>query len=187
MAESAPSVLIVDDERMTVNLLADLCLDIGFKPLHKAYDVKTALEIFEAEQPDVVFADLRMEPIDGLEFTLLLRDQNRSINPMVPIVMVTAYSERDKMIEARDAGVTEILVKPFTGKSVIRQLRSIIDYPRAFVLNDTYFGPDRRRADKLFEGSDRRDPANQAVESPTLKLVDPTSRFARELRRRAGS
>ena len=96
-------------------------------------------------KPDFVLTDLSMKPIDGIEFTKLVRTAQDSPNPYVPIVMVTGHTERARVEAARDAGVTEFLAKPITAQNLLLRLAEIVERPRAFVRCDTYFGPDRRR------------------------------------------
>lgn len=62
---------------------------------------------------------------------------------------------------ARDAGVTEYLIKPCSAKQILSRIRAIIENPRPFVKTDQFFGPDRRRQKKKdFKGEDRRGAEN---------------------------
>ena len=71
--------------------------------------------------------------------------------------MMTGHSERSRVVEARDAGVTEFVAKPLTAKSVLERMQAVIFHPRPFVRTATYFGPDRRRRDDpTFVGPWRR-------------------------------
>ncbi len=75
---------------------------------------------------------------------------------MLPIIMLTANSEPEYVVEARDRGVTEFLAKPFTVDSLYRRLVSVIARPRPFVNAEQYFGPDRRRRQVPHGGRNRR-------------------------------
>jgi DNA-binding response OmpR family regulator len=86
-----------------------------------------------------------MKPMDGLEFTREIRLSKRSINPFMPIIMITGHTEKHRVEAARDAGVTEFLAKPITPHSLYSRLAEIVERPRAFVRSESYFGPDRRR------------------------------------------
>jgi DNA-binding response OmpR family regulator len=70
--------------------------------------------------------------------------------------MLTGHGEPERVIEARDAGVSEFLVKPFTTKSLYQRIVHLIERPRQFVRSGEYFGPDRRRRVEDFAGEDRR-------------------------------
>ena len=101
--------------------------------------------------------DLRMRPVDGLEFTRQVRGDANGKYAFLPIIMLTGYAERSRVEEARDAGVTEFIVKPVTAKAVLSRLQNVIYKPRPFVQTKTYFGPDRRRrADNDYAGPSRR-------------------------------
>jgi two-component system chemotaxis response regulator CheY len=66
-------------------------------------------------------------------------------------------------MQARDAGVTEFLVKPFTARDLYRRLYQIIERPRQFVRSEDFFGPDRRRKGAAdYQGPLRRDTDVQA-------------------------
>ena len=64
---------------------------------------------------------------------------------MVPVVLVTGYSALQRVAEARDAGVTEFLVKPFSANDLAKRIAYVINKPRDYIDSDDYFGPDRRR------------------------------------------
>lgn len=86
-----------------------------------------------------------------------MRKNPASRNVFVPIIMVTAQSEEWKVMKARDAGVTEFLVKPFTAKAMAKRITMVIEYPRQFVRTDDFFGPDRRRHKvSTYTGEERR-------------------------------
>ncbi len=98
-----------------------------------------------------------MEPVDGVEFTRLVRVAADSPNPFLPIIMVTGFADRTRVEEARDAGITEFIVKPVTARAVLDRLNNVINKPRPFVKTSDYFGPDRRRRqDPDHEGPWRR-------------------------------
>jgi DNA-binding response OmpR family regulator len=70
--------------------------------------------------------------------------------------MLTAHSEQEYVVAARDKGVTEFLAKPFNVDGLYRRLSSVIARPRAFVNASSYFGPDRRRRQVPHGGPNRR-------------------------------
>ena len=71
--------------------------------------------------------------------------------------MITSETRREKVILARNCGVTEYVAKPFNAKSLILRIREIIERPRPFVDVGGYFGPDRRRRSEVMsEGEEKR-------------------------------
>src|SRR5690606_31522864 len=98
-----------------------------------------------------------MTPINGIELTQNIRTGAQSSGRMAPVILVTGYSALSRVSEARDAGVTEFLVKPFSANDLAKRLAYVINKPRDFVDCTDYFGPDRRRRDNAdFNGADRR-------------------------------
>ena len=69
--------------------------------------------------------------------------------------MITGHAEISRVAEARDAGVTEFLVKPITAHALFDRISSVIARPCPFIRTATYFGPDRRRKNTPFQGSGR--------------------------------
>jgi DNA-binding response OmpR family regulator len=63
----------------------------------------------------------------------------------VPIIMITGHTEKHQVEAARDAGITEFLIKPITAQSLFSRITEVVERPRAFVRCESYFGPDRRR------------------------------------------
>lgn len=117
----------------------------GIRKVREAADGAAALEILREHSVDLVIVDFNMFPLDGVEFTRLVRNSPDSNNPYLPIIMMTGHSEKTRVYEARDAGVTEFVVKPITAKAILDRIQAVIFRPRPFVKTDGYFGPDRRR------------------------------------------
>jgi DNA-binding response OmpR family regulator len=115
--------------------------------------------LLQAQPIDIVVLDWKMKPVDGLALVKAIRDPETSPNPFLPIIMLTAYGEPSKVREARDAGVTEFMVKPFSAEALYRRLAVIVNRPRPFVRTKAFFGPDRRRMEAAFDGPERREDA----------------------------
>src|SRR5258708_554003 len=96
-----------------------------------------------------------LEQRSGLELIDYLRFSPDSPNRLLPVIMLTAHSEQEYVVAARDKGVTEFLAKPFTVDGLYRRLSSVIARPRAFVNAQSYFGPDRRRRHLPHRGPNR--------------------------------
>lgn len=150
-------VLLADDNAHMRTIVTAVLKSIGVKHIRDASNGAEALAIMREWQVDVAMVDFRMQPIDGIEFTRLVRNAKDSVNPFLPIIMLTGYADRTRVIEARDAGVTELIVKPVTAQAVIARLNSVIFHPRPFVRTENYFGPERRRTGAHeYSGPERR-------------------------------
>jgi two-component system chemotaxis response regulator CheY len=138
-------VLIVEDNQHMRSLLRTLLNSIGIRDIAEAGNGGTALNVLREKKCDLILSDLAMKPMDGLEFSRIVRTSEKSPNPFVPIIMITGHTERHRVEQARDAGITEFLAKPITAQSLFSRLAEIMERPRAFVRTEAYFGPDRRR------------------------------------------
>ncbi len=138
-------VLVVDDNHYMRVIVCTMLRSMGITMIREASDGIEALEIVRDWRPDVIILDLMMEQLDGIEFTKLLRRGSDSPHPYVPIIMMTGHTDRRRVIEARDAGVNELVAKPLTAKGLIDRMRSVIDNERSWVKSSVYIGPDRRR------------------------------------------
>lgn len=151
------SVLVVDDNIHMIHIVRSLLRGFGIVDIHETRDSGEALEITRMEPIDIVILDYQMDLLDGIEFTQMVRTAQDSRNKLVPIILLTAYTERSRIIAARDAGVTEVCRKPVTPHELYTKIASVINNPRPFVRSKTFFGPDRRRHTGVnYRGEERR-------------------------------
>jgi two-component system, chemotaxis family, chemotaxis protein CheY len=140
-------VLIVDDHNFTRLLIREVLQNLGCSKsnIFEAEDGSAALQVLTEQRVHLIICDWQMEPMDGLTFIRTIRDPKKSTDPFVPVVLCSAYTQRDLIERARDLGVTEIMTKPITVKAIEEKVRTVIESPRPFVDTTQYFGPDRRR------------------------------------------
>jgi two-component system, chemotaxis family, chemotaxis protein CheY len=140
-------VLIVDDHNFTRLLIREVLQNLGCSQgnIFEAEDGSAALQVLKEQRVHLIICDWQMEPMDGLTFIRAIRDPKKSTDPFVPVVLCSAYTQRDLIERARDLGVTEIMTKPITVKAIEEKVRTVIESPRPFVDSTQYFGPDRRR------------------------------------------
>ena len=150
-------VLLVDDNQHMRAIVAAILKGAGIGRTYEVADGSEALRVLRERSIDLAIVDFNMFPLDGVEFTRLVRNSPDSANPYLPIIMMTGHSEKHRVYEARDAGVTEFVVKPITAKAVFDRIQAVIMRPRPFVKTDDYFGPDRRRTHSAnYKGQRRR-------------------------------
>ena len=150
-------VLLVDDNHHMRSIVSAVLAGVGVEHIRECWDGAEALSALRQWPADVAIVDFHMAPLDGVEFTRLVRNAADSPNPFLPIIMLTGYAEKTRVMEARDAGVTEFIVKPVTARAVLDRLNAVIFHPRPFVRTADYFGPDRRRRqDPAYAGPWRR-------------------------------
>lgn len=159
----AITVLLVDDNQHMRAITSAVLQSAGIRKVVEATDGSQALDQLREHAIDLAIVDFNMFPLDGVEFTRLVRNSPDSANPYLPIIMMTGHSEKSRVYEARDAGVTEFVVKPITAKAILDRIQSVIWRPRPFVKTDGYFGPDRRRLNSENYRGPRRRSSDQAV------------------------
>jgi len=139
------TALIVEDNDHMRILLRTMLKAFGIRNTHECKEGGDALKYLKHNKPDFVLCDLWMAPMDGLKFTRAVRELPDKMDCVLPIIMVTGYTERRRVESARDAGVTEILVKPVTPAALFQRIEEIVLRPRPFVKAPNYIGPCRRR------------------------------------------
>ena len=164
-------VLIVDDNGYMLTILRTILHGFGIKQILESRDPADAFDMVRSDSVDIIFTDYQMDILDGLDFVRLVRTADDSPNPLVPIIMLRAYSERSRVEAARDAGVTEFCCKPVTAKEMFAKIASVINEPRPFIRNKSYFGPDRRRG-RLDEGEYKGPERRKSRKSATQLVGD---------------
>lgn len=150
-------ILLVEDNAHMRTIVNTILKGAGVRKIRETKDGAEALDVMRQWTPDIALVDYNMYPLDGLDFTRMVRTAADSPNPYLPIIMMTGHSERSKVIEARDAGVNEFVVKPLTARALLDRITAVIMRPRPFVRSTSYFGPDRRRInDPNYHGPLRR-------------------------------
>lgn len=150
--------LVIDDNAYMINIVKTILRGYGATHIFEAKDATEGFHRLKHDAIDIVIVDYMMEVLDGVEFVHLVRNSSDSANRYVPIIMLTAHSERSRVTAARDAGVNEFCCKPVTAVELHRKIAAIVNSPRPFIKTNGYFGPDRRRRINLkFEGKERRE------------------------------
>jgi CheY-like chemotaxis protein len=108
-----------------------------------------------ASSIDLVISDWVMDPIEGATLLRWIRRHKASPDRFLPFIMVSAYSEWNRVQTARDSGVNEFLARPFSVAAVLQHILAVIQDHRNYVRTNTFFRPDRRR-DAKSVGDDRR-------------------------------
>ena len=105
----APRVLIAEDEALIRLDLAEMLAEEGYDVVGQAEDGETAVALAEELRPDLVILDIKMPRLDGIAAA-----QRVAALRIAPVVILTAFSQRDLVEQARDAGAMAYVVKPFS-------------------------------------------------------------------------
>lgn len=101
-------ILIADDESIIRMDLQEMLANLGYLVVGEAGDGHTAINMARQLKPDLVIMDIRMPHLDGIEAAKILTEEH-----IAPVVLLTAYSQKDLIDRAKEAGVVGYLVKPF--------------------------------------------------------------------------
>ncbi len=138
-------VVVVDDNAFMRKMVRSLLTNIGVKKVYEAGDGIAGLEVIRAVSPDVVILDWEMPLLNGPEFVRIVRSPGVFPLPDIPIIMLTAYGDRRRIVEAVKLGVNEFLCKPVSAKALTDRFVSILAKPRASVHVGDYYGPEPRK------------------------------------------
>ena len=119
---TALSVLIVDDYKTMLRVIRSLLNQIGFKNVDEASDGTMALGMINQKKYDLVLSDWPMEPMTGFD----LRQSVRGAHNKVPFIMVTAESKTENVIAAKQAGVNNYIVKPFSAETLKGKITAVL-------------------------------------------------------------
>ncbi|MEM9966155.1 MAG: response regulator [Asticcacaulis sp.] len=156
------SILVVEDNDSARRMVNDLLRAIGFNRLLQARTGEEAIALIEGHNPDILLVDWGLPGMSGLELVSQIRqaavmEDKRFPNPKVPVVMLTARQRSLDVADARNAGVDEFVVKPFSTTSLLRAVQAVLLNPRPFIIAAGYVGPCRRRKpDTAYDGPMRR-------------------------------
>ena len=139
------SILVVDDDALTLKLIKTVLETFGFKDITATSDGNQALAQTSVKPFGFIMCDWKMSPLNGIEFVQKVRHDKQSPNRFTPIIMVTGKNSKEDVSMARDAGVTEFIIKPFSAKALASRIIEIVENPRNFIISRGYTGPDRRR------------------------------------------
>ena len=102
-------VVVAEDEALIRLDLVEMLTEAGYEVVGQAGDGEAAIEITEKEKPDLVVMDVKMPKLDGISAAERIANQR-----IAPVVILTAFYQRDLVERARDAGAMAYLTKPFT-------------------------------------------------------------------------
>jgi two-component system, chemotaxis family, chemotaxis protein CheY len=117
------NILVIDDHTTMVRIIVKLMQEVGFKKIDTATDGGEALEMITEKDYSLIVSDWNMEPMTGLELLKKVRASDRTKD--IPFIMCTAESKPKNVLAAKEAGVTNYIVKPFTAVTMKNKLETI--------------------------------------------------------------
>ena len=117
-------ILIVDDYKTMLRIIRSLLKQLGFENVDEATDGNEALTKLRGKKYDLVISDWNMEPMTGLQLLKEVRADGRT--SAMPFIMVTAESKTENVVAAKEAGVTNYIVKPFNAATLKQKLATVV-------------------------------------------------------------
>jgi two-component system chemotaxis response regulator CheY len=150
-------VLIADHSAHMAGLVGAMLRNLGRKDIREVTDADQAMLELRRRAFEVIIVDDALDGMDGVAFTRKLRAATDCQNRLVPVIMMSSAPEAKRIADARDAGVTEFLRKPFAANHLQSRLTNIKTNPRGFIEAGEFKGPDRRRKTVHVGGNERRE------------------------------
>ncbi|MBE0531574.1 chemotaxis response regulator CheY [Shumkonia mesophila] len=117
-------VLVVDDYRTMLRILRNLLRQLDFRNVHEATDGTEALLKLREGGFGLVISDWNMEPMTGIQLLREVRADDKLRH--IPFIMVTAESKPENVIAAKQAGVSNYIVKPFNAETLKAKMASVL-------------------------------------------------------------
>lgn len=173
------TVLVIDDMESMRKITCEHLRQFGITKILEAANGAEALKLLDSHSVNVILSDWNMPVMTGLELLLSVRSNKRLY--ALPFMMITAETEREQVLQAVRAGVSDLLVKPFTYKSFAERLTRLLDWHPHF---NGPIDPAKAMAgvDSQSSGINRALPGSEAtlpqtekpVEKATILVVDDT-------------
>ncbi len=118
-------ILVVDDFSTMRRIIKNLLRDLGFSNIEEADDGSTALPMLKNGDFDFLITDWNMPAMQGIDLLKEIRKDQELAS--LPVMMVTAESKKDQIVEAARAGVNGYIVKPFTAQTLKEKIEKIFE------------------------------------------------------------
>jgi len=117
-------ILIVDDYKTMLRIIRNLLKQLGFNNVDEAIDGSSALQKLRDKDCGLIISDWNMEPMSGLQ---LLKEVRADVKlKELPFIMITAESKSENVIAAKEAGVSNYIVKPFNAATLKGKLNTVL-------------------------------------------------------------
>jgi AmiR/NasT family two-component response regulator len=120
-------VIIADDESVIRADLREMLTNLGYLVVGEVGDGQSAVNVARELKPDVVIMDIKMPDLDGIEAAKILTQEK-----VAPVLLLTAYSQRDLIDRAKEAGVVGYLVKPFREQEIVPAIEIALERFKEF-------------------------------------------------------
>lgn len=172
---SSPKILVVDDEEPNVKLLSSVLKALGYET-ETAFNGVEAIKKTKAFQPDLVLLDIMMPEMDGYEACDLLKSDPETAN--IPVVIVTALSDRDSKLKGLNVGASDFLTKPIDRSELtirVKNLLKIKEYEDFMLRHNQLLEEEVKK--RTFELQDALEVIEQAQEETKMSYIETIHRL----------
>jgi len=157
-------VMIIDDSAYMLALMATILRMFEVSHVETSRSATNGLQMLQRYDPDLILVNFHLDTMDGPEVVRTIRTSPSMVSARAPIILFSAHGELNFVQQARDAGANDYLVKPFSPRTLMEHIITVLRNPREFVAALEYAGPDRRLESRQadFAGEDRRDDLSAA-------------------------
>lgn len=152
---AAARILVVGAKGASGSMLRTVLTAAGITRIALIDEPRRALDMLCSEPFEAVFVEGTIQ-LDDTSFAMAARRNTMLLNPMIPIFAVYGGPRRRDVEMARDEGITDVICRPMSPKTVADKLRAALIAPRPFIAAPEFFGPDRRGRERPWRGDDRR-------------------------------
>jgi CheY-like chemotaxis protein len=138
------SVLLVDHNRQSLDILSSIFHGFGVREQIKCEDSQEAMHLVQKRDFSLVLIDCSMPVMDGYDFVSWVRRETPAPVRYTPIIMLTGHAAQSKVNKSRDCGASFIVAKPLTPSVLLQRILWLGADERQFVECENYCGPDRR-------------------------------------------
>ncbi len=118
------AILVVDDYKTMLRIIRNLLKQLDFSNVDEATDGAEALQKLRDKDYGLVISDWNMEPMTGLQLVREVRSDKKL--KTLPFIMVTAESKTENVVAAKEAGVSNYIVKPFNAETLKQKIVSVL-------------------------------------------------------------
>ncbi len=154
------AILVIDEGALMRELMRDILRELNIREVTDVSTIETAYELLCKRPYDLLFVNWSPE-CDALALLKRVRQDKKSPAPLIPAIVMSAYTEMGRVAAARDAGANAFLAKPVSARDIYDHLAAVVEAKLAFVRTGRYAGPDRRhlRHKEAYSGPERRAPS----------------------------
>ncbi len=139
------NILLADSDACLAQAVISNLRAMGFNHVKHVKTSADAVQTIRTSATSFLITEWDLKGASGLDLVRYMRHSDDMPNRALPIIMLTGRGELSDVQHARDVGISEFVVKPFSAQTLFGRIEQIVDHPRGFVVSNGYIGPERRR------------------------------------------